>query len=170
VLAIIPTTHPAAADRLALRLIIEAGMLPRTVVVLTVDAVTLQGNQAQIRIPVGRTTWTLRLHDRALVHDLADHLRTHCSGRYLFLEPIEKAIRGADVPDLGPPQDPDHRPMTTATLLRRWRAYCLQADVSLSLHTIVQLHAEGRRRRRCPQADVAALRQQLAALRAGRAA
>jgi integrase len=165
VLAVIPTTRPASADRLALRLVVEGGMLPRTVVSLTVDAVQLQGNQAQIRILVGRTTWTLRLTDRTLVHDLAAHLRTHCLGRYLFLEPHTKAVRGPDAPDLVPPPDPDHRPMTVATLLRRWQMYCLQADVSLSLESLVRLHAEARRRRRCPQADVAALRQELRALR-----
>jgi hypothetical protein len=169
VLAVIPTTHPAAADRLALRLVAQAGLLPRTVVGLTVDAVQLQGNQSQIRIPVGRTTWTLRLTDRTLVHDLAAHIQTHCIGRYLFLEPIEKASRGPDAPNLLPPPDPDHRPMTVVTLLRRWRAYCLQADVTLSLDALVQRHAAARRRRRCPQENVAALRQELRALRTGRA-
>ena len=59
------------------------------------------------------------------------------------------------------------------TLLRRWRCYCMHADVSLQLYAIVQLHAEDRRRRRCPledEEDVKALRQELRAVRAGRAA
>ena len=173
VLAVIPTTRPAADDRLAFRLIAEGGLLPYTVTHLLVTDVRICGNQAHIQVRNEGAPRTVVLTDRALVHDLATHIQTHCIGRYVFVEPFAKPVRRRKkYPGYLPPAEPDQRPMNQAKLIQRWRTYAIRADVSLSLADVVAAHVAARRRQPCEKEDgvVEALRQQLAMLRAGRAA
>ena len=170
-LAVIPTTRPAAADRLAFRLIIESGLLPSTVTHLLVTDVQICGNQASIQVRNGEAPRTVIITDRALVHDLATHIQTHCIGRYVFVEPFAKPVRRRTTyPGYRPPAEPDQRPMNPAKLIQRWRTYSIRADVSLSLADVVAAHVAARRRQHGEKEERAvealALRQHLAVLRA----
>jgi hypothetical protein len=175
VLAVIPTTRPAADDRLAFRLIAEGGLLPSTVTHLLVTDVRICGNQAHIQVRNDGVPRTVIITDRALVHDLASHIQSHCIGRYLFVEPFAKPVRRRKkYPGYLPPAEPDQRPMNQAKLIQRWRTYSIRADVSLSLADVVAAYVAARCRQHCEKEDreveALALRQQLAVLRAGRAA
>lgn len=146
-----------APIRLALQLILDAGLLPKTVLGLRAGDVTISGSGtpiARITFVAGRERRAIVIDDPALVAALARHLQIRCAdGGLLFRDP-----RGAD-----------GTPLSYPTLLARWADSCRQANVNAALfHVLVREHATARQQRGLVAENVAAIRAWMACARARR--